>query len=228
MSRAILFATITFFVALITVPSTVYSQSADEVAKLFEMLDADRDGVVEPTEVTSTQTPHFERLLRVNDRNQDGRLERSEFETGLKQRPESATPLDAAPTRNRNQFDVAQIFNRLDRNADGKLTRSEIPEQVKERFERLFTITGKDEVTLAELERLRAMRDSRSPSTKTPNEVAPTMMSSNANPRAPIWSTLDRNGDQKLTTIEMELAPARLLALDRNRDGEITADELSP
>lgn len=44
----------------------------------------------------------------------------------------------------------------------------------------------------------------------------------------PLLSTLDKDGNKELTADEIEAAPTLLLALDKNKDGALSEDELSP
>ncbi|MCA8986487.1 MAG: hypothetical protein KDA78_02530 [Planctomycetaceae bacterium] len=199
------------------------SAFGQENPALFDALDKNKDGVVKADELDSTQKDDFARLLRVSDLNKDEQIDRQEFANAFK--PEPVAPAPFTPqfgfggNRERGQMmqNPEAVFAMLDRNRDGKVSLSEVPEQARDRMENLFRLAVKQELTQAELTELISRY-------RPGNRLE--MMEGPA-PRSAAWQTLDRNEDGKISSIEMELAPLRLKALDRNRDGILTEQELN-
>src|SRR5262249_47501522 len=108
---------------------------------LFSQLDKNGDGFITADEVGDDRKAFFERLLRVADKDKDGKLSKEEFAAGLAglakgeaKRPEGV-PGKKGPFG--KDFDPEAMFNRLDKNGDGKLTKDEIPEERVELFRRI-------------------------------------------------------------------------------------------
>ncbi len=197
---------------------------------MFEQLDRNGDGVVVADELDESQRKYFERLLRVGDRNEDDRIDLAEFR--LATTDQQAVEPDRGSMRGGQgrTFDSERLLRNFDRNGDGLVQFDELPEMVRERMQPLFRAAGKRELSLEDLEQVRQrFQMGMQRSMPQMSSSAPEMMSDS--PESPaverIMGTLDRNRDQVLTTIEMELAPARLLALDRNRNGVLEPEELS-
>ncbi|HEY2881354.1 MAG TPA: hypothetical protein VGJ15_02950 [Pirellulales bacterium] len=80
------------------------SKPADNAGALFDKLDLNHDGQITADEVPAEQRRLFQRLLRRNDRNNDGKLSREEFIAGMAEdqprraddRPKPATTTAAA------------------------------------------------------------------------------------------------------------------------------------
>ncbi|MCR9198293.1 MAG: hypothetical protein NXI04_06605 [Planctomycetaceae bacterium] len=117
---------------------------------LFELLDANGDGVVTAEEISPAQRPYFVRALRVSDRNEDGALTRAELQTATTdpQRTQIATGQNRL--RNAGSFDPA----RFDANKDGKLAKTEIPVYLRSRMAPLYERFGTEEIAIADLKRV--------------------------------------------------------------------------
>ena len=101
------------------------------IEQVFEMLDADRDGIVTLAEALKGVGQHFD----VVDQNKDGSLDKSEFESWF----------------GRANPDAARFFQSLyDIDGDGKVTRAEFENPVKKRFA-LFDRNDDGKVTPDEL-----------------------------------------------------------------------------
>lgn len=217
-------------ILLFTAVSAGNLLAAEDEGSLFDQLDRNGDGVVVAEELEDSQQKYFERLLRVADRNDDEKIDRAEFRLATTDQPPvepNREPAGGGPGR---MFDSERLLANFDRNRDGLVQYDELPEMVQERMEPLFRAAGKRELSLEDLEQVRRRFQA---GMQRPMQQRPSSgleMVSEA-PRSPaverIMGTLDRNRDQVLTTIEMELAPARLLALDRNRNGVLEPEELS-
>ena len=73
-----------------------------------------------------------DRLLRIGDKNSDGKLDAEEFAAGLAGSREKAgsPPEPERPARpDRNAPGPGRLFERLDANGDGKIELDEVPEQ---------------------------------------------------------------------------------------------------
>lgn len=118
--------------------------------ELFELLDANGDGVVTAEEISPAQRPYFVRALRVSDRNEDGALTRGELQTATTdpQRTQIATGQNRL--RNAGSFDPA----RFDANKDGKLAKTEIPVYLRSRMAPLYERFGTEEIAIADLKRV--------------------------------------------------------------------------
>ena len=101
------------------------------IEQVFEMLDADRDGVVTLAEALKGVGEHFDAV----DQNKDGVLDRSEFDSWF----------------GRANPDAARFFLALhDIDGDGKVTKAEFENPVKKRFA-LFDRNDDGKVTPEEL-----------------------------------------------------------------------------
>ena len=128
----------------------VLMSTATASEELFELLDANGDGVVTTEEISPAQRPYFVRALRVSDRNEDGALTRGELQTATTdpQRTQIATGQNRF--RNAGSFDPA----RFDANKDGKLAKTEIPVYLRSRMAPLYERFGTEEIAIADLKRV--------------------------------------------------------------------------
>ena len=134
--------------------ASAFAQEGEKPADLFGKLDANKDGQLTLEEVPEDARPHFERLIRKGDKDENKSLSQDEFVA-------AHTP-DAPPQpggnpgeRGPGQGNPGQFFERLDANKDGKISKSEIPEQApqqfRDMFHRAFEKAGKDELTREEI-----------------------------------------------------------------------------
>jgi Ca2+-binding EF-hand superfamily protein len=168
-------------------------------------LDTNGDGVLSAAEIAASPTS-----LRRLDRNGDGRLDATEL------RPPAAPTISDELTNTLMEFDADK---------DGRLTRAEVPERLQGLFERADA--NKDGVlTPAEIRQSAAQQDQSSPAARGGGRegrggrefVVPD----------PLVAALDTDRDNALSATEIAAAAKALLTLDRNSDGQLTADEIQP
>jgi len=122
--RTRLFSILSALAALL--PLLAYADEPD----VFASLDANKDGFVTKDEVTDERRRLFERLLRNNDKDGDGKLSKDEF---------NAKPAEPGrrPLEGDRGPDAAEAFKRLDKDGDGKLSKEEAPDRIKQFFDRI-------------------------------------------------------------------------------------------
>ena len=136
--------------------ASAFAQEGEKPADLFGKLDANKDGQLTLEEVPEEARPHFERLIRKGDKDENKSLSLEEFTA-------AHTP-DAQPQpqpggnpgeRGPGQGNPGQFFERLDANKDGKISKSEIPaeapERIREMLNRAFEKAGKEELSREEI-----------------------------------------------------------------------------
>ena len=135
---------------------------ANQAAELFRKMDKNGDGKITPDEVSDEQGRYFDRLVRIGDKDDNGELTKKEFEAALKRSdaPVQGGGLDRGGpgAGGRPMFEPKMMLERLDKNKDGKLSKDELPEEGPgQMLRRMLERTGKDSLTLEDLERVRAM-----------------------------------------------------------------------
>ncbi len=135
--------------------------AGDDMAALFDKLDANHDGQLTSDEVPREKRGLFERLLRRAGKAADGKLAREEFIAQLKgAKPEAASdtpakpsagdsttkpavpPNPAGPLANLPQINPERMFERLSKGT-GKLTLDDVPEPRRPLMRRIFAEAGK-------------------------------------------------------------------------------------
>ncbi|MCC7420130.1 MAG: EF-hand domain-containing protein [Planctomycetaceae bacterium] len=195
---------------------------------LFKQLDKNSDGVIKASEVGEDQTRHFERLIRVADKDGNGELTREEFLEGVRrpdrpagERPEGDRGPGERGPGDRPRFGPEQLFERFDANKDGKLTLEELPNEARERLRPFFERSGRDAISREDLGRLMAQAGGR-PGEGRPGEGRP-----EGRPMLPrLFQRLDANGDGRLSKEELAKAADQFDAMDENRDGQLDPREL--
>lgn len=202
---------------------------ADENEELFKRLDKNSDGQVAKDEVDADKLRLFERLLRTGDKNSDGQLNRDEFVAALKERP--AEP--AQPAQGGDRPAPREIFQRFDKNGDGKLTKDEAPERMQQNWERIDR-NSDGFVTPEELvQAFQVLAGAAKPNAKPedpqrkPDSPAPAARPGGLN-FPPLLAALDVNRDGELSAEEISGAAKALATLDKNGDGKLTREELFP
>lgn len=124
--------------------STLHFTSAND-KELFNRVDKDGDGVISQNEVEGQGKPLFARLLRIADKNRDGKLTKEEFEAGLKPGAEkfemsAGAMMPGGTPGGRPGSDMPnleQVLARIDTDKNGKISESEAPPRIKGNFKQL-------------------------------------------------------------------------------------------
>jgi Ca2+-binding EF-hand superfamily protein len=134
-----------------------WAAEGDDPAALFTKLDSNSDGQLTVEEVPEEHRPHFERLLRRGDKDENKTLTKEEFQAAHAPDAEPEAPAAPQGPGGSGRPNPGEIFERIDANKDGKLQKSEVsdkvPERVREMLNRIFEKAGKDEITREELMR---------------------------------------------------------------------------
>ena len=191
---------------------------------LLRAIDADHDLVISAAELAAAPA-----ALRTLDTDGDGKLTRAEAGIQMPSRGpggpggprrEGGGPPPEQPAPGPSADDLLSMLMSFDKNADGKLQKAEVPERQAGLFER--GDTNKDGVLdEAELRKLTA-------------EQAAAPVAPPSGPRggfgrfdvASVALDTDQNGE--ISSEEIAAAATTLKTLDKNNDGQITADEVRP
>ena len=199
------------------------------VSPVFAALDVDRDGTLSPAELVNAPV-----ALAVLDRNNDGALTRDEVRPafGRGGREGRGEPVNTAPA---SPDDLAAMLMSFDKNGDGKLTKTEVPERMLGLFDRADA--DKDGTLTAE-ELTRSAAATAGPAADRPGfgrrDEGPEREGRRARGEGgrmrgdPLVAALDADRDGTISAGELASASTALRALDRNGDGQLTADEIRP
>ncbi len=182
---------------------------------VFGRLDSNGDGVVTKEEVGDDNRQRFEFLLRRGDKNKDGKLTQEEFTAALSEPLAGGQPAGNRGPQVRD-FDRSAFFRRLDANGDGKVSKEEMPEHGRQFLQR-FDTDGDGALSKAEFERV-------PPPAQARNQSRPTEADATAQL---LFRALDTDGDGTISAEERSAAPKSLAKLDRNGDGKLTRVELT-
>ena len=219
-------------------------EKKSDAGPLFSRLDANNDGQITANEISEDRKGFFDRLLRVSDKNGDGKLSREEFAQGTRAGDPPNRPESDQPRRSEGQPDPEQFFKRMDANGDGKVVLDEIPEERRARFREQLGRSDKNGDGALTLDEFRAgfaqsQRPQATPAAGQPpagrqppaagDRPAGTPPEGRPDPaNAPFFRALDTNTDGKISAEELAKAAESLKRLDRNGDGFLTPEELVP
>jgi Ca2+-binding EF-hand superfamily protein len=187
----------------------------------MRILDSDQDGVLSAVELKQAPTK-----LAALDRNQDQKLTEDEL------RPPGGPPRGGpdggrppAEASAMSPEDTVGGFMRFDRNKDGKLAQDEVPE----RMQGLFTRNDANKDGILTREELlegaskQAQSAERAEGGRGGRGGMMSMMRMD-----PVFRALDADQNGEISQQEWTSAPAALAKLDKNRDGQLSADEVRP
>lgn len=178
----------------------VLAQQGGPQRPVLQALDTDHDGTLSAGEIKASP-----QSLHTLDRNGDGVIAGDE----LQPRPENA---GATPDQ------LVQQLMLFDKNGDGALTADELPS----RFQALMQHGDTNHDGRLTSEEIRTLTAHQS----MPAGAAAAHAGARRND--PLSEALDTDHDGTLSASEIAAAPHSLLTLDKNSDGEITADEMRP
>lgn len=189
-------------------PTRGYVFNYFQVLRVLSAIDTDGDLIISDEEMA-----HAPAALLKLDLNHDGKLSPEECGFGAAARGPTADEL----------FEEWMAF---DRNRDGKLEKSELPERLRGLLNRAERDPD-GKVAAADVRRL-AEREG---APRTGIDLDPAFIG-----RSRVWfmrvhpvlASLDTDANGEISPVEIATAAAALRAMDWNRDGELTADELLP
>jgi Ca2+-binding EF-hand superfamily protein len=183
----------------------------------MRILDADQDGVISAAEIRAAASQ-----LAKLDANGDGKITEDEMRPqggGFEGRrgPEGRGGEGQGPSAD----DTVNMLMQFDKDQDGKLTKSEVPERMQGVFAR-YDANQDGVLTRDELSQGAAKQASRQGG---PDGGRPggSMMRFD-----PVFAALDADQDGEISRSEWSAAAKVLATLDKNGDGQLTADEVRP
>jgi Ca2+-binding EF-hand superfamily protein len=176
--------------------------------RLLQALDTDHDGVISAAEIAAAP-----QSLRALDIDEDGKLTAEEC---AEEGAHGPTPSELVKT-----------LMAFDKNGDGKLQREELPERLRGLFDR--GDLNKDGVlTMDEVQKLARAEQASRPKNDEGDPKARKRTELMIMRVIPVMAALDADHDGLISEAEIANAAAALKTLDKNRDGKLTDDEVSP
>jgi Ca2+-binding EF-hand superfamily protein len=224
-----------------------YSAAWDDfMKKLFEYMDVNADGSLSKEEAARVPTvnllrTHYQGAIGIFDNpgnvapfgeldaNKDGKVTLDEFKAYYRRTGFGAFQLKGAPGQGKSGMLTDALFKALDKNGDGKLSREELA-RADEVLHRLDLdedeMIGQDELVpdtngYARLYFGGDMAGKLSPSFQLLIPGEPLNKTAKA-----ILDRYDKNKDGKLSRAESGFDEATFAALDANKDGQLSANEL--
>jgi Ca2+-binding EF-hand superfamily protein len=199
-------------------------------SRLVTALDTNQDGTISSAEIKAATA-----TLAKLDTNGDGKLSAEELRPAFgpgggrgfggegRGRGGEGGP---GGTPAMSADDLADTLMAFDRNGDGTLTRTEIPERFQGLFDRADTnkdgVLTKEELKQSATASVQeAERGGRGGERGGRGGEA----GRRGGPIDPLMQALDKDSDGTLSAAELADAPKALLRLDKNGDGQLTADE---
>lgn len=166
---------------------------------IVKALDKNRDRTISAEEWKAASA-----ALLTLDRNRDGKLSRAECGT----QPRG-------------------ILSSLDKDGDGRVSKAEASAVLKTRFDKLDR-NGDGYLDVDEQAALLVAGKNRGGGAGAPPADKKKSGRKERRYGGPVMRALDTDGDQQLSAAEIKNAPAALIALDRNKDGKLSEDEILP
>lgn len=209
----------------------IVAESFAGVPGLFESLDANKDGLLQQQETLGLNKvePHVELQVALGDKDNGG-LKVGRLGSGFKPSGETKTSLAmtlpgvnltfVANTAAASTYDYSRTatsyLQRYDSDKNGYLDEKEVGNT----FARLAQMWDTDQdgkIFAKEIEA--SYRRTQAPMMSQVRASALTQGN-------PLFSTLDLSGDGRLSLREMRTSPKRILTFDKDKDGEISPDEI--
>ncbi len=179
----------------------------------IRILDTDRDGVISAGEIQQASTK-----FAAMDRNGDGKITEDEV------RPQGGPPRGdgrGGESIGMSPEDTVNTLMQFDKNKDGKLTKEEVPERMQGIFARN---DGNQDGVLTREELVQgATKQSQASERAEGGRRGGGMMKMD-----PVFSALDTDRNGEISEAEWKNASKALAKLDKNSDGQLTADEVRP
>ncbi len=161
--------------------------------------------------------------LRTLDRNGDGSITPDELRPGRPEGPERREGPEGREARSDSSDDLVQTLMAFDKNHDGKISKEELPERMQGLLERGDT----NHDGFLTVDEIRAVAKAQAAQSDVQPEGEGREGRGGSRPDA-LFNALDLNRDGTISADEIARAPESLKTLDKNSDGQLTEDELRP